>query len=119
MMYLALGILIRPDEYPGLVGQVMIWILYGATIYLFSRSQKNPAPVQEGAEVQSWSPKSWLLLAGIFPVAATLGEILGGRYFGPLAVIFWLGGIIFGSAMFIQALRLTFPQQGTPQQTEV
>ena len=119
IMYLVMGILIRPDWYPGLIGHLMIWILYAITIYLFLQSQKKPALELEENELASWAPKRWLLLAGIFPLAATAGEILLGGLFAPLALAFWFGGIIFGVVMFIKALRLTFPNQGEAQHADV
>ncbi len=118
LMYLAMGILIRPDWYPGFIGHLMIWILYGITIYLFSQSQNKPAPALEESELERWTQKRWLLLAAIFPLAATAGEIIIGQYFELLAIIFWFGGIIFSLAMFIKALRLTFPKKGDPQHAE-
>lgn len=112
IMYLAMGILIRPDWYPGLIGHLMIWILYGITIYLFSQSMKIPAPELEERELENWEPKRWFLLAAIFPVTTTIGEIIIGQYFEPLALVFWFGGIIFSIVMFTKALRLTFPKKG-------
>jgi hypothetical protein len=119
IMYLAMGILIRPDWYPEFIGHLMIWILYGITIYLFSQSVRNPAPELDENELNSWTPLQWLLLAGIFPLAATAGEILIGQFFEPLALVYWFGGIIFSLVMFIKALRLTFPKKGEPQHAEV
>ncbi len=119
IMYLAMGILIRPDWYPEFIGHLMIWILYGITIYLFSQSVRNPAPELDENELNSWTPMRWLLLAGIFPLAATAGEILIGQFFEPLALVYWFGGIIFSLVMFIKALRLTFPKKGEPQHAEV
>lgn len=119
IMYLAMGILIRPDWYPGFIGHMMIWILYGIAIYLFIQSQKKPAPELEYADLDSWSSKRWLLLASIFPLAAAIGEIVIGGFFEPLALIFWFGGIIFSLVMFIKALRLTFPKKGEPRNAEV
>ena len=119
LMYLSMGILIRPDWYPGFIGHLMIWILYAATIYLFTQSQKKPAPLLEEHELDRWAPKRWLILAGIFPLAATAGEIIIGSFFEPLALIFWFGGILFGIVMFIKALRLTFPKGGEPQHADL
>ena len=110
-MYLVMGILLRPDWYPGLIGHLMIWLLYGSVIYLFSRSQKTRPAATEEKELESWKPRKWLLLAGIFPLAATLGEILLTGFFEILAVVFWFGGILFGLVTFIKAVRLTFPKQ--------
>lgn len=113
IMYLVMGILLRPDWYPDLIGHVMIWILYGVSFYLLSRSQQAPeidlAPA--ASSLEPWKNKRWLLLAGIFPLAATAGELLLAPLANPLALIFWFGGIIFGVIMFIKALRETLPKQ--------
>lgn len=111
IMYLAMGILIRPDWYPGLIGHLMIWLLYGIVIYLFSQSMKKSAPQLDEIELDTWTSKRWLILAGIFPLAATAGEIMIGGVFEPLVLVFWFGGIIFSVIMFLKALRLTFPPQ--------
>ncbi len=110
LMYLAMGVLIRPDWYPGLLGHLMIWLLYGITIYLFSRSQKQAPPAADNSELSSWEPRRWLVLAGIFPLAATAGELLLTGFFEVLALAFWFGGIGFGLAAFIKAVKLTFPK---------
>jgi len=112
MMYLAMGILIRPDWYPNLIGHLMIWLLYAVVIFLFTRSQKQAPQVSEAAEIESWAYKRWLLLVGIFPVAATAGKILLTGLFEIIAVICWFGGIAYGLATFIQAVKLTFPTEG-------
>lgn len=110
IMYLAMGILIRPDWYPGFIGHLMIWILYGVSFYLLFKSQKNPEVISKETELETWTNKKWLLLAGIFPLAATAGEIILGTFAPILALIFWFGGIAFGLVMFIKAVRLTFPK---------
>ena len=110
IMYLAMGILIRPDATPDLIGHLMIWILYGACFFLFTKSQNNPAPQPESREVRTWGSSKWLLLAGIFPLAAVTGEIIFQGLFEPLALAFWFVGILFGVVVFIKALRMTFPR---------
>ena len=110
MMYLALGILLRPDWYPGFIGHLMIWILYGVSFYLLDRSRKTPAAVSDEIRLESWENNRWLLLAGIFPLAATAGELLISPISDVLAVIAWFGGILFGLVMFVKAVRLTFPK---------
>lgn len=114
IMYLTMGILIRPDGYPRLIGHLMIWILYGITIYLFSKSQKKPAPELDENELDNWTPQRWLFLAGIFTLSATAGEILMGQIYEPLALVFWFGGIVFGVVMFIKAVRMTFSRKAGP-----
>jgi hypothetical protein len=111
IMYLVMGILVRPEAYPGLVGHLAIWILYGISFYLFFRSQKGVAPEEEEREVESWPTQKWLLLAGIFPLAAVSGEILFQGFFEPLALIFWFGGIVFGIWMVGKAVRLTIAKK--------
>ena len=108
IMYLVMGILIRPESFPGLIGHLSIWILYGICFYLLFRSLKSPQEEPEQLEPQRWATGKWLLLAGIFPLAAVSGEILFQGLFEPLALILWFGGIIFGVAAFIKALRLEY-----------
>jgi hypothetical protein len=109
ILYLALGILIRPEAYPGFPGHLMIWILYAGAIYLLLRSLNLPIPSPEKRQLEKWSGKRWLILAAIFPLAAAAGELLLTGIAEPLALIFWLGGILFGLSTFIKALRQTFP----------
>ena len=111
IMYLVMGILLRPDWYPGFVGHLMIWILYGISFYLLFRSQRTPEAPTEIPALETWEEKKWLILAGIFPLATTLSELLLGSIGNALAITFWFGGIIFGVAMFIKAVRLTFPKR--------
>ena len=117
IMYLSMGILLRPEALPGLGGHLMIWILYGVSFYLLSRSRKTPEPRPEPVEtsLETWENKHWLILAAVFPLAATSGELLLGPIANPLALIFWFGGILFGVIMFIKALKLTFPRQKETQ----
>lgn len=111
IMYLVMGILIRPESYPGLIGHLMIWILYGICFYLFYRSQKRAVPPAMEREQENWPTRKWLLLAGIFPLAAVAGEIFFQGLFEPLALVFWFAGIIFGVVMFVKALRMTFSKK--------
>ncbi len=116
IMYLTLGILLRPDWYPGVIGHIVIWILYGISFYLFFRSQKNTPQLVDTHELANWEYGRWLLLAGIFPLAAVGGELLLSPISEILALVFWFGGIIFGLVMFIRAVRLVFPKNKQPQQ---
>ncbi len=118
IMYLAMGILIRPEAYPGLSGHLIIWILYGVAGYLLSRSLKNPAPEMEERQLESWSEKRWLALAGIFPLATTASELLLPGIIEPLILVFWFGGIAFGVVMFWKALVMTFPKKGRVRHAE-
>jgi hypothetical protein len=111
LMYLIMGILLRPDWYPSLIGHFMIWIMYGIVIFLFIRSQKQAPSPKNNITLTSWEPKRWLILAGIFPLAATLGEVLTSGLFEILALVFWFGGILFGLYTFIKAVQITFPKE--------
>ena len=108
IMYLVMGVLIRPEAAPGLTGHLVIWILYGISFYLIFKSQRGTAPQAEGREMESWPAKKWLLLVGIFPLAAVAGEILLQGLFEVLALVFWFGGIAFGIVMVIKAVWMTF-----------
>jgi len=117
IMYLVMSILIRPESFPGLAGHLMIWILYGVSFYLLSRSLKISEPGPEPGETspEIWENKHWLLLAAVFPLAATSGELLFGPIANSLALIFWFGGILFGVFMLIKAVQETFPKQNESQ----
>jgi len=104
IMYLGMGILIRPEALPGLIGHLVIWITYGISFYLLFKSLKGTASQINERELVSWPAAKWLLLAGIFPLAAVAGEILLQGVMEPLAIFFWFGGILFGLAMFFKAL---------------
>jgi hypothetical protein len=119
LMYLVMAILIRPEANPDLIGHLMIWLFYGLTIYLFSKSQKSPAIPGNDIEMEKWEPKRWLLLAGTFPLAATAGEILLTGFFEIMALVFWFGGILFGVVVFIKAVRLVFPRRGAEVRGEI
>ena len=95
----------------GLIGHLLIWIMYGIVIILFIRSQKQAPSSISNKTLTSWEPKRWLILAGIFPLAATLGEMLISGLFEILALVFWFGGILFGLYTFIKAVQLTFPKK--------
>jgi hypothetical protein len=110
IMYLAMGILLRPDWYPGLLGHIMIWLLYGVSFYLLNKSQQGTVLTPDDTEIETWQLKQWILLAGIFPLAAVAGEILTSPFSDLMALIFWFGGIAFGLFTFIKAVRLTFPK---------
>jgi len=113
IMYLALGLLLRPDALPGLGGQAVIWTLYAICFFFLFRSRKisNIVPKSEDPKLEIWGDKRWLLLAAIFPLAAAAGEYILKPISNPLAVIFWFGGILFGVIMFVKAFRQTLPKQ--------
>lgn len=117
IMYLTMSILIRPDAFPGLIGHLVIWILYGVCFYLLSRSQQivDIGPESEASSLATWQNKRWLLLAAVFPLATTAGELIFTSIANPLALIFWFAGIIFGVVMFIKAVHQTFPKQKETQ----
>jgi hypothetical protein len=110
LMYLVMGILIRPESFPGLLGHLVIWALYGISFYLLFRSQKGAPPHTEERDLESWPGKRWLILAGIFPLAAVAGEILFQGFFEILAIVFWFGGIGFGIWMVGKAVRMTYSE---------
>jgi hypothetical protein len=111
ILYLATGILLRPEAYPSLIGHLTIWALYGISFYLFFRSQNLPEKAREEVEPKGWSAGRWLLLAGIFPLSAAASELLISPLREILAAISWFGGIAFGLYAFITALKLTFPRE--------
>lgn len=114
LLYLGLGVILRPEALPGPIGHAIIWLLYGVSFFLFFRSQRKNPPTEAGEEagnLQQMPSHRWLLLAGIFPLAAAAGELLLAPIAEPLALFFWFAGISFGLIMFLQALRSTLKKQ--------
>ena len=118
LLYLGLGVILRPEALPGPIGHAVIWLLYGVSFLLFFRSQQKIPPAEEGEEaggLQQMPSTRWLLLAGIFPLAAAAGELLLAPIAEPLALFFWFAGILFGLIMFLKALRSTLQKRGVVQ----
>ena len=121
LMYLVMGILLRPEAYPGLLGHLVIWILYGLSFALLFYSLSSPKPINTADPTPATpglsrcSTHRWLMLAALFPLSAVLGELLLAPIAEPMALLFWFGGIAFGLWMFFKALRLTFRKEGVVQ----
>ncbi len=108
LMYLGMGILLRPEAFPGLLGHLVIWILYGLSFSLLFRTLSTPIPVNPSntnSGLIGVSTRRWLILAALFPLSAVLGELLLAPIAEPMALFFWFGGIAFGLLMFFKALK--------------
>lgn len=117
LLYLVMGFTLRPDAIPGLVGQLVIWLLYAAAIILLIHSLKpGPGLPDESPAAPSGKlkPLPWMLLAGIFPLSATISEVLLEPIAHPMALVFWFAGILFGVFMFVTAVRQSLSQKGKP-----
>ncbi|MFO7944383.1 MAG: hypothetical protein R6U51_08830 [Anaerolineales bacterium] len=114
LLYLVMGVVNCPEAVPGLVGQGLIWLLYALSFFLLWQSLKpgsKPQNVPRTPVPEKLPDRFWLVLAGVFPLAAVSGELLLAPVAEPLALFSWFGSILFSLIMFVKAVRLTFSQQ--------
>ncbi len=110
LLYLIMGAVMRPEAIPGLIGQGLIWLLYALSFFLLWQSLKPGSKLRNVPRTpvpENLPDRFWLVLAGIFPVAAVSGKLLLAPVAEPMALIFWFGGILFSLIMFAKAVRLT------------
>ena len=120
LLYLIMGVVMRPEAVPGLVGQGLIWLLYALSFFLLWQSLKPGSKPQNGPRTpvsEKFPDRFWLVLAGVFPLAAVSGELLLAPVAEPLALASWFGGILFSLIMFARAVRLTI-QKPSPSKKE-
>jgi len=111
LLYLIMGAVMRPEAVPGLVGQALIWLLYALSFFLLWQSLKTGSKLRNGPRTpvsEKFPDRFWLVLAGVFPLAAVSGELLLAPVAEPLALFSWFGGILFSLIMFAKAVRFTF-----------
>jgi hypothetical protein len=120
LLYLIMGVVMRPEAVPGLVGQGLIWLLYALSFFLLGQSLKPGSKPRNGPRTpvtEKFPDRFWLVSAGVFPLAAVSGELLLAPVAMPLALASWFGGILFSLIMFARAVRLTI-QKPSPSKKE-
>ncbi|MFO8035375.1 MAG: hypothetical protein R6U57_01930 [Anaerolineales bacterium] len=117
LMYLGLGLVLRPESFPDLTGHLVIWVSYAllaALLYLTYTRTPVLSPPYNSHTIEPLSPKTWLRLSPVFPIAATTAEILLPPLGQAIALISWAAGILFGIIMFIIAVKEIFTSKGSP-----
>lgn len=117
LMYLVLGLVLRPESLPDLSGHLIIWVSYAllaALLYLTYTRTPVLSPLHNSNNIGPLSPKTWLRLSLVFSIAATTAEILLPPLGQAIALISWATGILFGIIMFIIAVKETFTRKGSP-----
>lgn len=116
LMYLGLGLVLRPESFPDLGGHLVIWAGYAllaALLYQTRRQIPAPANPREPIKIEPPSFKTWFRISLVFPAAAITAEILFPPISQAIALLSWAAGIIFGVAMFAVALKETFSCRGS------
>lgn len=118
LMYLIMSLVLRPDAFPPFVGHLLIWLIYGLITFLLAVNQRNLSNLtgrQQSSTSTDVKGKAWWKVALLFPLSATLAELLLSPIDQGIAVIAWIGGILFGLTMFFIAFKETLSKQGTPR----
>lgn len=97
LMYLVLGVGLRPDMFPPFSGHFVIWILYGFCTWMFilalraSKSQTSDTHLQDEAVSKSVRPTLWLGAMVTFTLVAVLAEVFLVAIEGIIGAIGWFG----------------------------
>lgn len=107
-LYLATGILLRPEVLPGVTGHVLVLLTYVGFILLLirglrkSREEVPPEPVNSPVEF-SW--KMYLVLALLFTLSSTISNLVMGALSGVVFLAVWLVGIVIGIVTLLRSVK--------------
>jgi hypothetical protein len=116
LMYLGLGVLLRPEALPGLGPQVVIWLIYAGLIALLvpglRRSRAAPPPVDTPTPPEiTWQRLAVFgLLLSVFSALWTLLPGLSQAIVG----LMWLAGAVFGLVMLFLTIRAVLRSRDDP-----
>jgi hypothetical protein len=108
LVYLALGLLLRPEELPELGAQATVWAMYALFGLLIRRGIRLSRSVEQGGSNYDLeaSPGRMVSLAALFTAGSVLGSLTGLGFAFAMAV--WIVGIAFGLFVFGQTVRHLF-----------
>ena len=108
LVYLALGLLLRPEELPGLGAQATVWAMYALFGLLLRRGIRLSKIVEELGSNYALdaSPGRMVFLAALFTAGSVLGSLTGLGFAFAMAV--WIVGIAFGLFVLGQTVKHLF-----------
>lgn len=108
VVYLTLGLLLRPEELPGLGSQATVWAMYAFFGLLLRRGIRLSTSVEEGESNYALdsSPGRIVFMAALFTAGSVLGRLTGLGFAFAMAV--WIVGIAFGLFVLCQTVRRLF-----------
>lgn len=115
VMYITLGILIRPDALPGLFPQLIIWLVYaGLFIMLFSHLRKSRKMVllESISSPINFSWKLIIVLPLLFTISSTIARFMLWDFRGIIMLLFWFVECTTGISVFFLAIKELIPSKG-------
>lgn len=108
VMYIVMGILIRPEVLPGLFPQLIIWMIYaGLFILLFfhlRKSKKMSLPKATSSPINfSW--KIIIILSLLFTISSVIGKFILGDLRDIIMVLFWIIYCVIGISVFSASIK--------------
>jgi len=103
--YIVTGALLRPEELPGLVPQVAIWVLYAFFGALLVMGLRKSGAVEPSPESLSLNPSIGrvLLLGALLSLGSVAGVTTGLAFIWIMVI--WVAGSVFGLAMIALTVR--------------
>jgi len=119
LMYLVMGLVVRPEALPGFFPQFLIWQMYAFLGFLLALSLWRSRRVPLGSitsPFSNFSPRGYLFLWGIFLLVATSFALLK-PISNVFALIAWFAWILIGFTLlglsFVEVLK-PVPKSPTP-----
>ena len=113
ILYVVLGILLRPEALPGLFPQLIIWLMYGGLFSLLYLNLKKPHQAQPAGTMDFPVPFSWktgIILFLIFTLSSAIST--AARIGILMMVAMWIAGIIIGVSLLFQSIKESFGCDG-------
>ena len=109
VIYLVLGVLLRPETIPGLGPQAIVWVMYMFFFALLGLtlkwSRKVKMPAVKGPPLKFSLRTFFLICAVVFALSSFLTKLI----FPPFALlsvlVLWLGGIALGLVLLVLGLK--------------
>ncbi|MBI9042853.1 MAG: hypothetical protein JEZ06_00115 [Anaerolineaceae bacterium] len=120
-MYIILGIILRPEAFPSLLGHIIIWLFYAICIFFLSSSLRSSHYYEieyDEKEINKLPQYYWLWGLLVFMLTAVLAETLLHPLDWLIGLIGWYGISILGIASFLIISQKTFAR-GKMKKTQI
>lgn len=108
VMYVVMGIFIRPEALPGATPQLIIWIIYAGlfTILFFHLKKSKNMDLPESITTPiKFSWKILILLSLLFTISSAFTELIAGSFGNIIMLIFWIVDCIIGISVFFLSIK--------------
>jgi hypothetical protein len=109
--YLFLGFVLRREVLPGLLPQLIVWLMYAGLLALlvFNLRKSRAAPLSESVDLPTrFSWKILVIVFLLFPVSSAVSKILVGSSGGIIILMFWVAGGIIGTLILLSCIISLF-----------